>query len=69
MRRWSGSLRFLRLYTLGGRASIAPEKLLRALRLQAFYGVRSERQLMEQVTDNTLFRLSSACRWTRPFGT
>ncbi len=38
------------------RASIAPGKLLRALLLQAFYGVRSERQLMEQVTDDMLFR-------------
>ena len=44
------------LYSPGGRASIAPEKLLRALLLQAFYGVRSERQLMEQVTYNMLFR-------------
>ena len=50
------SLRFLQLYSPGGRASIAPEKLLRALLLQAFYGVRSERQLMEQVTYNMLFR-------------
>jgi len=47
---------FSRLYAPGGRASIAPEKLLRALLLQAFYGVRSERQLMEQVTYNMLFR-------------
>ncbi|MBC9008956.1 transposase [Acetobacter tropicalis] len=41
---------FSRLYSPRGRASIAPEKLLRALLLRAFYGVRSERQLMEQVT-------------------
>jgi transposase len=47
---------FSRLYAPCGRASIAPEKLLRALLLQAFYGVRSERQLMEQVTYNMLFR-------------
>jgi transposase len=47
---------FDKLYAPGGRASIAPEKLLRALLLQAFYGVRSERQLMEQVTYNMLFR-------------
>ena len=45
---------FCKLYAPGGRASIAPEKLLRALLLQAFYGVRSERQLMEQVTYNML---------------
>ena len=41
---------FERLYAPTGRASIAPEKLLRALLLQAFYTVRSERQLMEQLT-------------------
>ena len=50
------SPQFSRLYATGGRSSIAPEKLLRALLLQAFYGVRSERQLMEQVTYNMLFR-------------
>jgi transposase len=50
------SPQFSRLYLPGGRASIASEKLLRALLLQAFYGVRSERQLMEQVTYNMLFR-------------
>src|SRR3954462_4833964 len=47
---------FAWLYALTGRASIAPEKLLRALLLQAFYSVRSERQLMEQLTYNMLFR-------------
>lgn len=47
---------FAKLYSPYGRASIAPEKLLRALLLQAFYGVRSERQLMEQVGYNMLFR-------------
>jgi transposase len=47
---------FARLYAPTGRASIAPEKLLRALLLQAFYTVRSERQLMEQLTYNMLFR-------------
>jgi transposase len=50
------SPKFDTLYAAGGRLSIAPEKLLRALLLQAFYGVRSERQLMEQVTYNMLFR-------------
>ena len=40
---------FQQLYALNGRPSIAPEKLLRALLLQAFYSVRSERQLMEQL--------------------
>ncbi len=37
---------FEKLYAKFGRPSIAPEKLLRALLLQAFYSVRSERQLM-----------------------
>jgi len=45
-----------RLYSQQGRPSIAPEKLLRALLLQAFYSVRSERQLMEQLDYNLLFR-------------
>lgn len=44
------------LYSPYGRASIAPEKLLRALLIQAFFGIRSERQLMEQVRYNMLFR-------------
>src|SRR6476469_4778638 len=47
---------FARLYAPTGRVSIAPEKLLRALLLQAFYSVRSERQLMEQLDYNLLFR-------------
>src|SRR5580658_9425766 len=47
---------FARLYSPYGRHSIPPEKLLRALLLQAFYGVRSGRQLMEQITYNMLFR-------------
>jgi transposase len=44
------------LYAQTGRPSIPPEKLLRALLLQAFYTVRSERQLMEQLDYNLLFR-------------
>jgi transposase len=47
---------FERLYSKLGRPSIAPEKLLRALLLQAFYSVRSERQLIEQLDYNLLFR-------------
>jgi len=39
-----------------GRPSIAPERLLRALLLQIFYSVRSERLLMEQLQYNLLFR-------------
>jgi transposase len=40
----------------GGRPSIAPEKLLRAMLLQVFYSIRSERMLMEQTQYNLLFR-------------
>src|SRR3989440_3794734 len=47
---------FERLYEGTGRQSIAPERLLRASLLQAFYSVRSERQLMEQINYNLLFR-------------
>ena len=47
---------FTALYTDFGRPSIAPEKLLRAMLLQAFYGIRSERQLMEQLDYNLLYR-------------
>ena len=50
------SAEFAKLYSPFGRASIPPEKLLRALLLQAFFGIRSERQLMEQITYNLLFR-------------
>jgi transposase len=47
---------FARLYPPTGRPSIPPEKLLRALLLQMLYSVRSERQLMEQLDYNLLFR-------------
>ena len=47
---------FTALYTDFGRPSIAPERLLRAMLLQAFYGVRSERQLMERLEFDLLFR-------------
>ena len=47
---------FAALYSENGRPSIPPEQLLRALLLQAFYTVRSERQLMEQLNYNLLFR-------------
>lgn len=40
----------------GGRPSIAPEELLRAMLLQVLYSARSERQLMEQTQYNLLFR-------------
>jgi transposase len=48
--------RFHKLYAKTGRPSIAPEKLLRALLLQALYSVRSERLLMERLDYNLLFR-------------
>jgi transposase len=47
---------FGKLYAAEGRPSIAPERLLRALLLQAFYTIRSERQLMEQLDYNLLYR-------------
>src|SRR4051812_43278835 len=47
---------FDELYSLTGRPSVPPEQLLRALLLQAFFTVRSERQLMEQLRYNILFR-------------
>src|ERR1700753_2831076 len=47
---------FATAYAPGGRPSIAPERLLRALLLQAVYTIRSERQLMEQLHYNLLYR-------------
>ena len=47
---------FNTMYADTGRASIAPEKLLRAMLIQVFFSVRSERQLMEQVRYNLLYR-------------
>ena len=44
------------MYKVGGRPSIPPEQLIRALLLQVLFSVRSERQLMEQVNYNLLFR-------------
>jgi transposase len=47
---------FDQLYAATGRRSIAPEYILRALLLQVFYSIRSERQLVEQIDYNLLFR-------------
>ena len=47
---------FGKLYASEGRPSIPPEQLLSALLLQAFYAIRSERQLMEQLDYNLLYR-------------
>ena len=50
------SVEFDSLYSASGRPSIAPEYILRALLLQAFYTIRSERQLVEQIQYNLLYR-------------
>jgi transposase len=47
---------FDELYSPFGRESIAPERLLRALMLQVLFGIRSERQLVEQLRYNMLYR-------------
>ena len=44
-----------KLYASEGPPSIPPEQLLSALLLQVFYGIRSERQLMEQLNYNLLY--------------
>lgn len=50
------SPRFEKMYSNTGRPSIPPERLLRALLLQVLYTIRSERQLVEQLDYNLLFR-------------
>ena len=50
------SRRFDRMYAIGGRPSIPPEKLLRAQLLQMLYTIRSERLLMEEMDYSLLFR-------------
>ena len=50
------SPRFEQMYSDVGRPSIPPEQLLRALVIQLLYSIRSERQLMEQMDYNLLFR-------------
>ena len=47
---------FERVYASGGRSSVAPERLVRALVLQVLYSIRSERLLVEQLDYNLLFR-------------
>jgi len=47
---------FARLYAKEGRPSVPPEHLLSALLIQVLYGIRSERQLMEQLDYNLLYR-------------
>jgi transposase len=53
----------------GGRPSIAPEKLMRAMLLQVLFSVRSERQLVEQINYNLLFRWFVAWRSRTACGT
>ena len=50
------SAKFNEMYSITGRPSIAPEKLLKALLVQVLYTIRSERMLMEQLRYNLLFR-------------
>jgi transposase len=50
------SSEFAKLYAPIGRESIPPERLMRALLLQAFYSIRSERQLVERIDYDLLFR-------------
>ena len=52
----SMSARFNRAYAAGGRRSIPPERLIKALLLQALYSIRSEIQLCEQISYNMLYR-------------
>ena len=47
---------FAKLYSPIGRESIPPERLMRAMLLQAFYSIRSERQLVERIDYDLLFR-------------
>ena len=63
------SAEFEQMYSGSGRPSIAPEYVLRALLLEAFYSVRSERQLVEQLDYNLLSAGSSGSAWTTQYGT
>ena len=61
--------RFGELYSKDGRPSIAPERLLRASLLQLFYSIRSERQLMERMDFDLLFRWFVGLGIDDPYGT
>ena len=63
------SPRLARLYAQVGRPSIAPERLLRALLLQIFYSVRSERLLMSSCITTCCSGGLWGWRWTRLSGT
>ena len=58
---------FCKLYPEGGRPSIPPEQLLLALLLQAIYGFRSERMLIDQLDYNLLFRWFVGLNLDEPF--
>lgn len=60
--------RFSERYCSNGRPSIPPEQMLRALLLQVFYTIRSERLLMEQLHYNLLFRLLVGLSMDDPVG-
>jgi len=60
---------FAGLYTDLARPSIAPERLLRAMLLQPFYGIHSERQLMERLEFDLLFRWFVGLGVDDPVGT
>src|SRR5947207_15696258 len=62
------SRRFTAMYAHGGRPSIPPEKLLRALLLQVLYTIRSERLLMEELDYNLLFRWVVGLNMDDPVG-
>jgi len=57
-----------KLYAAIGRDSIPPERLLRAALLQAFFSIRSERLLMEQLNYNLLYRWFVGWGWTMRVG-
>jgi transposase len=58
----SMSKQFDAVYADSGRYSIAPERLLRALLLQCFYSIRSERMLVEQINYSWLLRMTRMLR-------
>jgi transposase len=62
------SAEFDRLYAPDGRESIPPERL-RAFLLQAFYSIRSERQLVERIDFDLLFRWFVGSAWMTRCGT
>ena len=63
------SAEFDKIYSIGGRPSIPPERLLRALLLQVLYTVRSERMMMEQLNYSVLYRWFVGLNMEMSFGT